>query len=59
MQVTLDGVLCCPEDTHTPLTYPLISHRGADEGVRQDQTTGKASLQTRRAGDTPGEEGRL
>lgn len=59
MQVTLDGVLCCPEDTHTPLTYLLISHRRAYEEVWQDQITGKASLQTQRAGDTPGEQGRL
>lgn len=33
MQVTLDVVLHCPEDTYTPMTYPLISHRKAAEAV--------------------------
>lgn len=47
MQVTLVGVVCCPEDTHTPLTYLLNSHRRAGEEVQQDQITGKASLKHR------------
>lgn len=55
MQVTLDVVLYCPEDTDIPMTYPLISHRKAAEGLWQVQITGKASLKTQRAGNRPEE----
>lgn len=59
MQATLDVVLHCPEDTYTPMTYPLVSHRKAAEEVWQVQTTGKASPKTQRAGDTPEQQQRL
>lgn len=59
MQVTLDVVLHCPEDTYIPMTYPLISHRKAAEEVWQVQITGKTSPKTQRAGDIPEEQRRL
>lgn len=59
MQATLDVVLHCPEDTYTPMTYLLVSHRKAAEEVWQVQTTGKASPKTQRAGDTPEQQRRL
>lgn len=59
MQVTSDVVLHCPEDTYTPMTYPLISHRKAAEAAWRVQTPGKASPETQRAGDIPGEQRRL
>lgn len=59
MQVTLDRVLHGPEDTPTPMTYLLISHRKAAEEAWQVQITGKGSLKTQRAGDVPEEERRL
>lgn len=59
MQVTLEVVLHCPEDTYTPMTYLLIPHRKAAEEVWQVQITGKARPKTQRAGDIPEQQRRL
>lgn len=59
MQVTLDVVLHCPEDTYILMTYLLISQRKAAEEEWQVQITGKASLKTQKADDTPEEQQRL